>query len=350
MGELWQFLHMGRLAEGEKNVTQQGAGSPGPEGLPSRLSTVAKTLTVDAVTAELVEALKRAGIRTIVLKGPSVARWLYPEGGRTYEDTDLLLDPSSVPEAERVLKELGFEALGGGDLPEPEAVPHDRPEHSRDWRRARDGAIAELHFTLDGAGVEPDRVWEVLSKDADRMTLHGTDVETEILSEPARAMHLSLHVLQHGHRGPKALSDLRAGLVQIPAETWRNAMEVARQIGAPDAFAGGLSFVAEGRALAERLGLPPPTDAEISLRVSTSGPQADLALAFEWLSRLPDLRSKLAYLGAKVFPRPAYLRSRAPLARRGPVGLVGAYILRVVWIVSHAPAGFAAWRRARRRT
>ena len=331
-------------------VEQRGTGPPGPESIPPRVTTAAKALTVDAVTAEVVTALDRAGVRAIVLKGPSVARWLYPDGGRTYEDTDLLLEPSSVPGAEGVLKELGFVALGGGGLPGPGAVPHDRPEHSRDWRRARDGAIVELHFTLDGAGAAPDRVWAVLSRDTDRVPLHGTDLETEALGEAGRALHLSLHVLQHGHRGPKALMDLRAGLAQLPDETWSNAVELAREIDAVDAFAAGLGFAAEGRALADRLGLPPPTDAEVALRVATSGAEADLALAFEWLSRLPDARSKLAYLGAKVFPRPSYLRSRAPLARKGPVGMVAAYLLRVVWILTHAPAGFAVWRRARRNT
>src|SRR3954468_19053260 len=68
----------------------------------------ADNLRVDAATAEVARALDAAAIPHILLKGPSVARWLYPEGGRGYSDSDLLVSPSSVQAAEAVLESMGF--------------------------------------------------------------------------------------------------------------------------------------------------------------------------------------------------------------------------------------------------
>jgi hypothetical protein len=65
-------------------------------------------LYVDRVTGEVVAALNDAGIAAILLKGPSIARWLYPAGGRMYRDTDLLVPPSQFLDAASVLRSLGF--------------------------------------------------------------------------------------------------------------------------------------------------------------------------------------------------------------------------------------------------
>ena len=39
------------------------------------------TLGCDRVGAEVIGALQGTGVPTILLKGPSIARWLYPSGG-----------------------------------------------------------------------------------------------------------------------------------------------------------------------------------------------------------------------------------------------------------------------------
>src|SRR5436190_23066664 len=49
---------------------------------------VARSMLQDAVTAEVVSALDLRGIRSIVLKGPSIARLLYCDGReRSYLDS-----------------------------------------------------------------------------------------------------------------------------------------------------------------------------------------------------------------------------------------------------------------------
>src|SRR3954469_7156576 len=76
---------------------------------PERVRVAADNLRIDAATAEVVRSFSAAGIRTIVLKGPSFARWLYPpDRPRGYTDSDLLVSPADNGRAESELVELGF--------------------------------------------------------------------------------------------------------------------------------------------------------------------------------------------------------------------------------------------------
>ncbi len=56
---------------------------------------------------------------TVLLKGPAVALYLYPENPslRTYRDIDLLVDPQVFDAAEALLAGLGYSLLDRG--PEP---------------------------------------------------------------------------------------------------------------------------------------------------------------------------------------------------------------------------------------
>jgi hypothetical protein len=74
------------------------------------LVAAAMSLRADATTAEVVGALRGAGVRPILLKGPAFARLLYDTepAARSYVDADLLVEQRLVPEAGRVLRALGF--------------------------------------------------------------------------------------------------------------------------------------------------------------------------------------------------------------------------------------------------
>src|SRR5436305_2012832 len=57
---------------------------------------VGHSLLIDRVTAEVVEALRAEGVPCVVLKGATVARWLYSDAtARPYSDADLLAPPSA---------------------------------------------------------------------------------------------------------------------------------------------------------------------------------------------------------------------------------------------------------------
>jgi hypothetical protein len=100
------------------------------------LEAAAGRLSVDYESGSAIRALESAQIQCILLKGPSVARWLYePEDARTYADTDLLVPSESFDAAVAVLARLGFE---------PEFEEAEMPgwwrEHALTLLRISDGA------------------------------------------------------------------------------------------------------------------------------------------------------------------------------------------------------------------
>ena len=67
-------------------------------------------MVIDAATAQLFAALAQAGAQARLLKGPSVARWLYEDPlEREYGDCDVLIAPAWLPVAERALGVLGYQ-------------------------------------------------------------------------------------------------------------------------------------------------------------------------------------------------------------------------------------------------
>ncbi|MCA1711243.1 MAG: nucleotidyltransferase family protein, partial [Actinobacteria bacterium] len=62
------------------------------------------SLAVDAQTAEVVQRLHQADVPCLLLKGPSIAGWLYNDGTpRPYGDSDLLVPPHAYATAAEVL-------------------------------------------------------------------------------------------------------------------------------------------------------------------------------------------------------------------------------------------------------
>ena len=61
---------------GTRSTEQEvGLNAPAPE--PPGLHAAMRTLRIDAATAEVVGALRDAGVPSILLMGPSVARWIH---------------------------------------------------------------------------------------------------------------------------------------------------------------------------------------------------------------------------------------------------------------------------------
>ncbi len=295
-------------------------------------------LRADRVTADIISAFKSDGIRSILLKGPAIAGWLYAENGtRVYCDTDLLVDPIAIPAAEQILRSAGFA------FSDPPHIIGDRPRHADNWVRERDGAAIDLHRTLMGAGAESETVWEVLSGRTERLHLH--EVEIEILDLPARCAHVALHAAQQGPSGPRALQDLERALDMVELVTWKEAALVAEQIDALAAFTIGLAMDSRGSQLVEKLSLPSPSSAEAILRAG--GTRA--ALGLNWLSDIEGWM-KVKFVVGKLFPPPDYIRDWNPIKIPGRLGLILGYIWRPIWLILHLRSAWRAVREARRRT
>jgi hypothetical protein len=285
------------------------------------------TLAVDAVTAEVVTAFEAADVDAVLLKGPSIATWLYEDPAlRGYADSDLLVDPDRIAAARATLTELGFR-------PEFGPLPHPGMESppSQPWHR--EGFAVDLHETLPGVAADPRAAWRVLRSGATEQSVGRRTVR--VLGEPARLAHVALHAGHHGPLAGQPLEDLRRALAVAGQDSWRSALEVAERMEATACFAAGLGLLPDGRRLLARLGVDPSAEA--------AGP-ADVPVE-AGLARLrttPGLGPKATLLRGELLPSPEFMRWWSPLARRSRRGLIAAYAWRWAYLAWHA---LRVWRR-----
>lgn len=302
---------------------------------------VARALATDHVTATIDRELRRAGVRPILVKGASLATWLYDDGTpRPYVDADVLVDPDAVPVAERVLRDQGFtspEDDWGGDY----------EQHARSWIRRADMAAVDLHRTLPGLReVSPQRAWKLLDRRRERLEVGGGAVD--VLDVPARllllALHLTHHTLHHPADVSKAREDLRRAIERIGEDEWRAALALADDLEATARFTAGLRQAEGGDELADRIGAPP------AVLLDALRPESDMpmALGFDRLAAAGGWRRRAAIVRQELLPPPSYVRFTSDRARRGTLGLVQVYAHRVVRLARYAGPSYLAWRRARR--
>ena len=300
-----------------------------------RAAAVAGTLVVDTETVRVVAAMRERGLRAVLLRGAAYVELLgYRPGERTYMDSDLLIKPSRFPEAEEVLRGLGYrestiEAVFG----------ERRPSHAHTWLSDR-GTI-DLHRTLVGVSAAPEEVWQVLSEHTRTIQLLAREVE--VLDASANLVVLGLHALQHAG-DDQAASDLARAVALIPTTVWSQAAELSRSLGAARSFGAGLRTTPEGAALAEELLLEDRRGAASVNRGSNSFHLAQGAL---WVARQRGLSAKLSFLRSKLVPTSARMRSRSRLARLGPGGLALAHLGRWVVLTAHLPSAILALRKLR---
>jgi hypothetical protein len=277
----------------------------------------AQTMAVDQMTCEVVTAFRAAAIPVVLLKGPSIAQWLYPSGGRVYGDSDLLVSPQDFSRATRVLGELGFgEPMRG------------RAAHAHTYRR-RDSSVGhelcvDLHRSLPFVTVAPEDVWRILSAGAGSITIGGTRIT--VMDTPQRALHIAIHAAQHLFDSTKPLEDLQRAIEVVEYSDWEAAATLSKSLGAEDALAAGLGLVPEGRDLAERLALTQRRRG--MLRIASSPRSEGAAYEVQRVLDAPSFRERVKLISDGVLISPAAMRHASPIARRGRGGLVLAYVLR----------------------
>jgi hypothetical protein len=284
---------------------------PGPHGrdrrrMPSaRLLNAARNLAVDRVTAEVVAALDAAGIPSILLKGPSIARWLYPEGGRRYCDTDLLVQASDRPRAVDVLGAMGFtDRLQGFHPFERSAMPTAATSFVRapsvgDGR----GGDVDLHRNLPSLSTPDDVLWEVLNTHVTTLEVGGRPVR--VLDHTGVALHVVLHAVQEGFR-LHTEEDLRRAVATLSLSEWEAVAALAERLGVANVVGRGLRHHPAGVDIADRLGLPQLVVEESPYRWALlGGPRGVTSLemvreAQTWTERLRLARWAIVPSAAKV--------------------------------------------------
>ncbi len=286
-------------------------------------------LVIDAAAVELANDFRARGLDAIVLRGPAIAARLYGDSPRRYEDIDLLVSERSLRGAEQTLRGHGFELTS-------------RDVHAAPWIRRDDGIVVDLHTNLVGIGAPADEAWQVLCERTESLSLATGRVT--VLAPAALLLAIALHAAQHGVDGAKSLEDLSRALAESGEADWGQAKKLAERLRATGAFATGLRLLPAGHELADRLGLPLVHDRELVLRASSAPPTA---LGFWRLAETPGLGRKAKLVAHELLPAPAFMRAMYPIAARGPLGLLAAYLWRPVVLARQLGPGFAAWRRAR---
>jgi Uncharacterised nucleotidyltransferase len=293
-------------------------------------------LRIDAATGEVVSALRTNGVDSIVLKGATFSEWYPPDSGRMYADGDVWVAPGDVRAAEKVLRAIGFTAQFEGDQPTW------WQEHANNWYREEDGGHIDLHRRLQGAELDPEQTWEILWPERTQFTVGGELAYR--LPEHARALYAILHATFHDKDDPRGLPHLEAALAAVDDATWTEALALAGRLDAIDAFGAGLRLLPAGAALAERIGAPEPHSVHTLLWASAPPP---LALGFDQLASARGMQRLLIIL-QKFVPPPGFIRHWWPPAARNPLMLAVGYVYRPLWLFRRAPAGYRAWRAARR--
>jgi hypothetical protein len=290
---------------------------------------------VDALTAKVAGAFGREGIETLVLKGPVLAKWLYPSEARFYVDCDLMVAPENRARAVRVLERLGFVEHCPW-MPTPLSLDSGGTAFNR-----RGGGMVDLHCQLPGLGGDPDVIWGRLASSAERQVIAG--VELRVPDRDMVLLHVVLHAAHHADLvDGKPLEDLRRALALVEEVEWLSALELARVYQGLPAFVAGLQLLPEGRDLSRRLDLGNVRSLQHEIRREGDVIVEEL---YALLCADAGIWRKLKVAASDVFPRPDYMRWRSPLARRGKLGLAGAYLWRAIWVISQAPRAIhTLWR------
>lgn len=299
---------------------------------------VAQTLVVDARTAAVVRALRAVGIDPILLKGPSFQQWLYADrpSDRAYGDTDLLVGPSQVRAAEEVLAALGYTSvrqLPGASVP---AQPWTRPDHEVD-----------LHHTIWGWG-DADLVWRVLQEHTAEMVVGN--VRTRVLDDAAKGVHVATHAMQNAFGIAQANEDLTRALAQLTDGQWRQAQQLAREVGAHDAWVLGLQAQEAGRALCRRLGVVAPRTVSPEVELRMAGTHQSGAMGIVRVLTAPTWWGRLSRAARVAFPPREYAQHRVSPGAQAGAGWWLTYPAYWLRLLRRTPGALRAWRQHRLRS
>jgi hypothetical protein len=294
-------------------------------------------LATEVQAVKAVEALRGAGVASLLLKGISHERWLYPDRDRPLSrDVDLLVASNRFTVACEAIASLGmrpdYDPLGPGrNGLDVKLVPTDRL-----------GIPVELHTSFHFLTAPADRCWVLLSADSERIEVGRTPID--VPSVPARALLLSLHVVAHGSAGAWVIEDLRRALGALPLDAWRTAATLADELGASDAFSAGLRVLPAGAEIADALGLPEPEDPALLLSLQNASLPARRMVEY---AHGHPLAALARVLRSQLIPPSDQMRTWYPMARRGWRGLAAAHAARLSRLARETPQLVADWRQAR---
>ncbi|MGQ0431302.1 MAG: nucleotidyltransferase family protein [Microthrixaceae bacterium] len=299
-----------------------------------------RTALADHWTARALTAFAEADLPVVLLKGPAVARWLYPDEPRwrPYVDVDLLVRASDQSLATELLTGLGYaQASGIG-------TRHGTPSHATDWRRSSDGALIDLHTSLHGLTLlPPDTVWAEVSDGAETIAVNG--VTATIPGPPMRALHLALHLVPKYGPEDQPWRDLVRAVEVVDSSVWHAAAARARRLGVEDLLGTNLRRIGpSGASLADALALSSLPSRDVWHK--------DARQRVRWLDELralPGMRSKLRFAVELALPRPSLVAKFARIEDPSVSQLAVLYLRRLARVPFAAGGAARDYVRAERR-
>jgi hypothetical protein len=305
---------------------------------PARLR-AAFTLALDVEAARVIRHFEGVRLAAVLLKGPAVVAYLYPQDAdqRAYVDIDLLVSPPSFAAACSALRDLGYENLHIDGSPMVGAGQFEWP-----WRLAEDkgswgqpGLVVDLHRGFHGVGA-PERFWEMLHASAGTLRVAGADVK--VPDKSGCALILALHAWLAPPDG-RPIEDLSRALEEFGDDIWAQAGSMASACDASGPFAAGLSKLDAGRDLMTRLDISRAAPPVVWMR---SGGEMTSGVGLLELIEVPGWSKRLARLPRLAVPGKEFMREWARLHPVGepprPPAVPRAYLLRSMAAVKAAPA------------
>jgi hypothetical protein len=179
------------------------------------LTGAARSLLAGRQIGTVTDSLKKAGIPTILLKGPALARSVYPDPAiRQSGDIDLLIQPQNIPAAEDVLEKLGYTCpIKGFHISRHEF-------HHETFTLPANAIPLELHWVLDFTfKVFPEGVLDEAFRR--RIAVKSGDLSFETLSHTDHLLYLAFHdVFQHDSVRLDWIVDISRIMAEFTGEEW----------------------------------------------------------------------------------------------------------------------------------
>jgi len=202
-------------------------------------------------TARLVESLRAAGIRRVVLKGAALAPTVYPDPAlRNFADIDILVGAENLARAAEVVRHIGYPSTGPIDPRSlthecawecsqdiltgtlaPELIPAHAPRLVSDYTHR---VVLELHSglirKLEGTPATADMApfWESV-----RQFEIAPGRTAEMLGPEAMLVHLAIHASEHAFGRLMFPIDAAFVIRRYGAEiVWDRVVELARHYSA----------------------------------------------------------------------------------------------------------------------
>lgn len=246
-------------------------------------------LELDAVLRRALAALADAGVPVVVLKGPALARTIYPDVAyRPYTDIDIVVDVGREAAATNALVGCGLAVLGvdAEGRHEPyEAHEHDGAVIYRAFGDPPSGAKLELHLEPLHLGLRPTCEAERWERAVPVPGLAGA----LMLAPEDQVVQLSAHVHRHGFNRLLWLKDIDL-LTRVNAD--RLDWSLVKRVAAREGVLGSVWYTLE--LAVELLASPIPAAVIASFR--------------------PARLTRALY--GLVWPRPVIAGLDAPMRRR----------------------------------